>query len=46
MKRFSLYNPAHPVNGYVDEKEIIKIEDMIFADEVLKQEIEKYKSIK
>lgn len=47
-KRVLFYhNPAHPVNGYVDEKgNNRKIEDMIFADEVLKQEIEKYKKYK
>ena len=41
------HNPGHPVNSYVDEKgNKRKIEDMIFADEALKQEIEKYKKYK
>lgn len=47
-KRVLFYhNPGSPVNGYVDEKgNKRKIEDMIFADEALKQEIEKYKKYK
>ena len=47
-KRVLFYhNPGHPVNGYLDEKgNNKKIEDMIFADEALKQEIEKYKKYK
>ena len=41
------HNPGHPVNGHLDEKgNKRKIEDMIFADEILKQEIEKYKKYK
>lgn len=41
------HNPGLPVNGYVDEEgNDRKIADMIFADEVLKQEIEKYKKYK
>jgi len=41
------HNPGRPANGYLDEKgNKRKIEDMIFADEVLKQEIEKYKKYK
>ncbi len=38
------HNPGIPTNGYVDEKgNDRKIEDMVFADEMLKREIEKYK---
>jgi len=47
-KRVLFYrNPGIPVNGYVDEEgNDRRIEDMIFADEELKQEIEKYKKYK
>ena len=47
-KRVLFYhNPAQPTNGYLDENDNDrKVEDMIFPDEMLKNEIEKYKKYK
>jgi len=47
-KRVLFYhNPAQPTNGYLDENgNNRKVEDMIFPDEMLKSEIEKYKKYK
>lgn len=41
------HNPGLPTNGYVDEKgNDRKVEDMIFPDKMIKNEIEKYKKYK